>query len=153
MRNILGLHKRERAELIPILHETQEKYGCIPEPAVEAIAEYLSMSTGEIYGIVTFFRAFSLKPKGVNRVIACSGTACAVRGAANIIEGIERRLGLKAGETSEDGSWSFETVNCLGCCSIGPVIVINGTFHGNVTADGLDRLLAGRTGTGQGTAK
>ncbi len=153
MRTILGLHGRERAELIPILHETQEKYGCIPEHAVESIAEHLSMSTGEIYGIVTFFRAFSLKPKGANRVIACSGTACAVRGAADIIEGIERRLGLKAGETSEDGSWSFETVNCLGCCSIGPVIVINGVYHGNVTADSLDRLFAGKTGAGQEARK
>ncbi len=142
MRTILEKHKRDRDELIPLLHETQDKFGCIPEHAVEAIAEHVGLSTGEIYGVVTFFRVFSLKPKGLNQVITCSGTACEVRGASSIIEGIERRLGLKPGETSSDGLWSFETVNCLGCCSIGPVVVVNGKYHGSVTADALDRILA-----------
>lgn len=143
MRSILESHCRKRGELIPILHEVQQKFGYITAEAVDAAAEFLDLSPAEVYGAVTFYKAFSLKPRGRNHVTACKGTACQVRGGQVIIEEIGRRLGVEPGGLKDDGLWSFETVNCLGCCSIGPVVVVNGEYHGHVTIGAVSAILEG----------
>lgn len=144
LKAILGRRARKRNELIPILHDVQQRLGYITPEAVDAAAEYLDLSPAEVYGAVTFYKAFSLKPRGRNHVTVCKGTACQVRGGRNVIEEIERRLGIGPGGLKDDGQWSFETVNCLGCCSIGPVVVVNDEYHGHVTVNSVGRILDGR---------
>jgi NADH-quinone oxidoreductase subunit E len=145
LKSILRRHGRKRDELIPILHDVQQRLGYITPEAVDAAAEFLDLSPAEVYGAVTFYKAFSLKPRGRNHVTACKGTACQVRGGRSVIEEIERRLGIGPGGLKDDGQWSFEAVNCLGCCSIGPVVVVNGKYHGHVTVSAVGRILGGGT--------
>lgn len=141
MEEILGRFAPSQKELIPILHAVQAEYGYVPAEAVAAISRFLSLSEGEIYGVLTFYRGFGLEPRGKVLITACLGTACHVRGGANIAAALERRLGVKAGETTPDRRFTLETVNCLGCCAIGPVVVIDGTYHSHVTAKKVDSIL------------
>ncbi len=141
MDEILGQFAPSQKELIPILHEVQAKYGYIPGEAVSAIARFLGLSEAEIFGVLTFYRGFGLEPRGKILVTACLGTACHVRGGANIAAALERRLGVKAGGTTPDRRFTLETVNCLGCCAIGPVVVIDGTYYSHVTAKKVDSIL------------
>ncbi len=141
MDDILNRFAPSQKELIPILHAVQAQYGYIPKEAVAAIARFLSLSEGEIYGVLTFYRGFGLVPRGKILVTACLGTACHVRGGANVAAELERRLGIKAGETTPDRRFTLETVNCLGCCAIGPVVVIDGTYYSHVTTKRVDSIL------------
>lgn len=141
MDEILSRFAPSQKELIPILHAVQARYGYIPKEAVAAIARFLSLSEGEIFGVLTFYRGFGLVPRGKILVTACLGTACHVRGGANVAAELERRLGIKAGETTPDRRFTLETVNCLGCCAIGPVVVIDGTYHSHVTTKKVDSIL------------
>jgi NADH:ubiquinone oxidoreductase subunit E len=141
MDEILSRFAPSQKELIPILHAVQAQYGYIPKEAVAAIARFLSLSEGEIYGVLTFYRGFGLVPRGKILVTACLGTACHVRGGANVAAELERRLGIKAGETTPDRRFTLETVNCLGCCAIGPVVVIDGTYYSHVTTKKVDSIL------------
>jgi NADH:ubiquinone oxidoreductase subunit E len=141
MDEILSRFAPSQKELIPILHAVQAAYGCVPAEAVAAIARFLSLSEGEIYGVLTFYRGFGLVPRGKILVTACLGTACHVRGGANVAAELERRLGIKAGETTPDRRFTLETVNCLGCCAIGPVVVIDGTYYSHVTTKKVDSIL------------
>ncbi len=141
MDEILSRFAPVQKELIPILHAVQARYGYIPGEAVAAIARFLSLSEGEIFGVLTFYRGFGLVPRGKILVTACLGTACHVRGGANVAAELERRLGIKAGETTPDRRFTLETVNCLGCCAIGPVVVIDGTYYSHVTTKRVDSIL------------
>ena len=141
MDEILSRFAPSQKELIPILHAVQARYGYIPKEAVAAIARFLSLSEGEIFGVLTFYRGFGLVPRGKILVTACLGTACHVRGGANVAAELERRLGVKAGETTPDRRFTLETVNCLGCCAIGPVVVIDGTYYSHVTTKKVDSIL------------
>ncbi|MHB8093859.1 MAG: NADH-quinone oxidoreductase subunit NuoE family protein [Candidatus Aminicenantales bacterium] len=128
-------------ELIPILHDVQAEYGFIPHQAISRIARFLSISEAEVYSVLTFYRAFSLEPRGKFLITVCLGTACHVRGGANIAAELERRLGVRAGETTPDKIYSLETVNCLGCCAIGPVVVVNGRYFSRVTLKKVEEIL------------
>ena len=114
--------------LISILEEIQAKYSYLPEDALRAVAEETGRSLIDIYGVATFYRAFSLKPRGKHLISVCLGTACHVRGGPAIAEEIERQLGIKAGETTSDNEFTLETVNCLGACALGPVVVADGHY-------------------------
>ncbi|MBI5622260.1 MAG: NAD(P)H-dependent oxidoreductase subunit E [Elusimicrobia bacterium] len=136
-----------RGELLASLHRTQEELGYIPAEAVSRIAKDLKISETDVYSVITFYKAFSLKPRGKRCVTACVGTACHVRGVSRVVDELSRTLGVAPGETTKDGEFTLETVNCLGCCAIGPVVVVDGEYHGQVTpqtAPGLVKAKAAK---------
>jgi NADH:ubiquinone oxidoreductase subunit E len=141
MDEILARYAPSQKELISILHDVQAKYGYVPREAVAAISRFLSLSEGEVFGVLTFYRGFCLEPRGKFLITVCLGTACHVRGGANIAAELERRLGVKAGATTPDRLFTLEAVNCLGCCAIGPVVVVDGTYYSHVTIKKADSIL------------
>lgn len=128
-------------ELIPLLQSAQDHFGYIPRRAISYISGVTSIPESEIYGVITFYSQFRLQPMGKYVIKACAGTACHVSGAKTIIETIEDELGVEVGSTSEDGLFTFQTVACIGCCSLAPVIMINEDTHGRLTPASLRKLL------------
>jgi len=116
-------------DVIPILHKVQEHFGHVPPATLPLIARRVHISESELFGVLSFYKAFTLKPKGRHTITVCLGTACHVRGGERIAEEMENVLGIPAGETTGDGLFTLETVNCLGCCAIGPVMVVDGAVH------------------------
>jgi NADH:ubiquinone oxidoreductase subunit E len=133
--------RTQQKDLIHILHKIQSEFGYIPPDAVGAVSEHLRISESEIYGVLTFYNAFSLTPKGEFTMTVCLGTACHVRGGPQIVEEMERKLGIKVGETTPDEKFTLETVNCLGCCAIGPVVVVNQKYYSHITLKKIDSIL------------
>jgi NADH-quinone oxidoreductase subunit E len=144
---IIEKHAGDRGGIIAILEEIQISYGYLPEKALRIVSDKTKRSLVDIYGIATFYRSFSLKPRGRHLVCACLGTACHVRGAPRIVEELQSQLGIQAGETTADMEFTLETVNCLGACALGPVVVIDGHYFSKVKKSGISRLLEkARTG-------
>ncbi len=141
LEEIISRFGREQEELIHILHRVHGEFGYIPPEAISLIARHLRLSESEVFGVLTFYRAFSLEPRGKYLITACLGTACHVRGGVQVAEELERRLGIKAGQTTPDRKYSLETVNCLGCCAIGPVVVVNGKYYSNVAPKKIDEII------------
>jgi NADH-quinone oxidoreductase E subunit len=133
--------RTQQKDLIHILHKIQSEFGYIPPEAVGAVSEHLRISESEIYGVLTFYNAFSLTPKGEFTITVCLGTACHVRGGPQIVEEMERKLDVKVGETTPDEKFTLETVNCLGCCAIGPVVVVNQKYYSHITLNKIDSIL------------
>ena len=127
--------------IISLLEDIQAKYSYLPQQALEEVAEKTGRSLVDIYGVATFYKAFSLKPRGKHLISACLGTACHVRGAKSIISEIENNLQIKAGETTQDKEFTFETVNCLGACALGPVIVIDNHYYPEVKPSQIPQIL------------
>jgi len=138
---ILEKHNQDRGGLIAVLEEIQTECGYLPEKALRIVGERKEYSLVDVYGVATFYRAFSLKPRGRHLVCACLGTACHVRGAPRTVQEIEQQLGIKAGETTGDREFTLETVNCLGACALGPVVVIDGHYFSKVRKSGVGHLL------------
>jgi len=138
---ILKKHTKDRGGLIAILEEIQAEYGYLPEMSLRIISERTGRSLVDIYGVATFYHSFSLKPRGKHLVCACLGTACHVRGAPRIIEELEQQLGIEAGQTTPDKEFTLETVNCLGACALGPVVVIDGHYFSKVRKSKISQLL------------
>jgi len=134
-------YKGKKDFFLALLQDIQNKYNYLPEEVLEKISEQMDISLSSLYGIASFFRSFSLEPRGKHLITVCLGTACHIRGAPRIIEEIERLLGIKPGETTEDKKFTLETVNCLGCCAIGPLVVIDGKYTGKVTAHRVKEIL------------
>jgi len=132
---------RSNGSLLPLLQDIQTEYGYLPEENLREVAETLGMPLIDVYGVATFFTSFSLTPRGRHQVKVCLGTACHVRGSSRTGKEIERKLAIKPGETSEDGEFSLETVMCLGCCAIGPVVVIDGKYYGQMTPTKVESIL------------
>ncbi len=144
---ILEKHAGERGALIAILQEVQSAYGYLPEGILIQIAEKTGIPLVDIYGVATFYRSFSLKPRGKHVCSVCLGTACHVRGGPVIAEEVGRQLAVRVGDTTRDGEFSFETVNCLGACALGPIVVIDGHFFLNVSPAKVGEILEkGRAG-------
>jgi NADH-quinone oxidoreductase subunit E len=137
------IQKNEGAygSLITILEEIQSEFGYLPQEALALVAEKTRRPLVDIYGIATFYRAFSLRPKGRHLVSVCLGTACHVRGAPLIVGEFEQRLGVKPGETTADYEFTLETVNCLGACALGPVVVADTNYFSKVRQAKIDRIL------------
>lgn len=133
LKSVLSPYRRERDNLIPILQEAQQHLGYLPEEAIQEIADYLRLSGSTVYGIVTFYSHFRLTPSGRQTVRVCRGTACHVRGGARILWDIERRLGIKAGETTTDGEYTLETVACIGACALAPTMTVDKETYGQMT--------------------
>ena len=128
-------------ELIPLLQSAQEHFGYIPIRAINYISGVTGIPESDIYGVITFYSQFRLRPMGKYIIRACAGTACHVSGAKMIIETIEDELGIEVGDTSEDGMYTLNTVACIGCCSLAPVIMINDETFGRLTPASLRKLL------------
>ncbi|UCE66702.1 MAG: NAD(P)H-dependent oxidoreductase subunit E [Candidatus Zixiibacteriota bacterium] len=131
----------ERDSLIAILENIQAKYGYLPEDALREVATETGRSLVDIYGVATFYRAFSLKPRGRHLVSACLGTACHVRGGPVIAKEIGKQLDIKPGQTASDNEFTFETVNCLGACALGPVVVVDGHYFPNMKTSIVKQIL------------
>ena len=145
--HILEQHGDKEGGLISILESIQAKYGYLPRSALEEIARETGQSLVDIYGVATFYKAFSLTPRGKHLISACLGTACHVRGGPSIAKAISAQLKVKSGETTQDREFTFETVNCLGACALGPVVVVDGHYFPNVkTSDIKDILQKARKG-------
>lgn len=141
VRGILAKYEKSRGRLIAILEEIQTKCGYLPESALRLVCEQTGYSLVDVYGVATFYRSFSLIPKGEHLVCACLGTACHVRGAARVVDELQNQLGIKSGETTPDGQFTLETVNCLGACALGPVVVIDGHYFSKVRKAKVRQLL------------
>ena len=130
---IIDKHQADAGSLIQILLEIQSENHWLPREALERISQKLDVPLSRIQHIATFYKAFSLVPKGRHEIHICMGTACHVRGAARILDAVQDRMGIKPGETDLELKFSLETVNCLGCCALGPVMEINGKTHGKLS--------------------
>lgn len=139
--NIIEKHNEDRGGLITILEEIQAKYGYLPEKSLRIVSERTHRSLVDAYSVATFYRSFSLKPRGRHLICVCLGTACHVRGAQRIVSELEAQLGIRAGETTPDNEFTFETVNCLGACALGPVVVIDGRYFSKVRKSRISQLL------------
>jgi NADH-quinone oxidoreductase subunit E len=129
---IIDKHHSEASSLIQILLEIQSENKWLPKTALTRVSEKLAVPMSRIQHITTFYKTFSLVPKGRHEVHVCMGTACHVRGAERILDIVEEVTGVKPGETDPELNFSVETVNCLGCCALGPVLVVDGEYHGNI---------------------
>lgn len=138
MSEVLGSIRRivEKTEghLISSLQEIQEKYNYLPEEALRALAAELNIPLINVYEVATFYKSFSLTPKGKHICTVCVGTACHVRGSSKVVDALTSELGIPQNSTTEDMLFTLETVNCLGCCAIGPVMVLDGEYYGAMTS-------------------
>jgi NADH:ubiquinone oxidoreductase subunit E len=138
LEKIIKRYKETDGNVIFLLQETQDAFGYIPREAVDYFSSELNIPGSRFYGVVTFYSQFRLKPVGKNKIVACCGTACHVRGSEKIINNLKRELALSEGEdTTPDGEFTLETVNCVGACSIAPVFLINRKVHAKGTIGGL----------------
>jgi NADH-quinone oxidoreductase subunit E len=127
--------------LISALEEIQERYRYLPPEALILASERLGVPLSQAYSVATFYNAFSLKPKGKHCLHVCMGTACHVRGSPQVLDRLEAKLGIKAGSTTRDRLFTLETVNCLGACALGPIVVTDGEYSGQMTSQKADQLL------------
>jgi NADH-quinone oxidoreductase subunit E len=139
--HIVDRHGRKREHLIAMLLECQEEFLHLPREVIETVAARVQAPVSQVLSIATFFRAFSLKPVGRHRIHVCMGTACHVQGAPRLLEAIGRELGLSRGETTPDMNFSLDTVNCLGCCGLAPVVTVNTDVHGKLKQGHVPRML------------
>lgn len=138
---LLGDYRDYDGALIPVLQGAQEIYGYLPGEVLEQISEGLEIPSSEVFGVVTFYSQFHLKPRGRNIIRVCLGTACHVRGGSKIFNGLKDILGVDNGGTTEDLRFTLESVACIGACGLAPVIMINDDTHGRLENDGLEKIL------------
>jgi len=139
--SLIDSYTDKKEQLISLLQDVQAEFNYLPQDVLVKVSQKLDIPLSQIFSVATFFRAFSLKPKGRHLVAICTGTACHVRGGQKLVDKIERDYGIKPGETTEDMRFTLETVNCLGCCALGPVVVVDGKYESQMTPDKLDRAL------------
>lgn len=138
---VIEQHKGDPGSLIQVLHYAQERLGYVPRDVQLRVADRLGVSLSDVYGVVTFYSFFREKPRGKYTVSPCQGTACYVRGAPDVLARIERELGIKAGDSTNDGVFSVEVVRCLGACGLAPVMTVNKETYGRMSADRIPSIL------------
>jgi len=138
---ILSHYNGERAKLISILQETQEQFRYLPEAAMNRIAQYLNIPVSEVYSVASFYALFRFTPSGRKTIRVCRGTACHVKGGSHVLREIQKRLGIKPGETTKDMEYTLETVACVGACALAPNISINKVPYGLVNSEKLEEVL------------
>jgi NADH:ubiquinone oxidoreductase subunit E len=134
-------HGTDRSELIPIIQDAQDAIGWLPEDVLRDVAGHLNVPEAEVYGVATFYAQFYLEPQGKHRIRVCRGTACHVRGSGQIRQLIESKLGVEEGETTDDLLFTLETVACVGCCALSPVMMVDDTYYGRMTPEKADTVL------------
>jgi len=137
--------------LMNVLERIQARYRYLPEDALILVSERLGVPLSQTYSVATFYNAFSLQPKGRHIINVCLGTACAVRGSRKVLDRISDRLGIGPGETTKDGEFTLETVNCLGACALGPIVVVDSEYHGQMNSGRADALLREVMSEGEGS--
>ena len=140
--DIFSQYDKERDNLIPLLQKVQETFGYLPEESMEAIANFLKLSNSTVYAVSTFYAQFKFTPTGKRTVKVCRGTACHVRGGTQVLREVEKRLGIKSGETTEDLEYTLEMIACFGSCALAPVMVIDNTVYGRMTTTKVGPTLA-----------
>ncbi len=148
LQEIFSHYRGERQDLIPILQETQEAFRYLPAAALREIAGFLHMPETTVYGVATFYAQFKLTPLGKKVIRMCRGTACHVRGASKVLAEVEKLLGIKAGETTDDLEYTLETVACIGACALAPTMTIDGETYGKMTAKKVAEVLGDRKKAG-----
>ncbi len=141
--NVLAKYQNDSSMLVGILQDIQSELNYLPKDSLEMVAEGLQVPLSRVFSVATFFKAFSLKPRGRHSIHVCLGTACHVRGAEKVLDKIQTELCLCAGQTSSDMKFTLETVNCVGACALGPVVVVDGEYAGQVTTDKVKSILEG----------
>jgi NADH:ubiquinone oxidoreductase subunit E len=141
MQKIIDLNRNKAGALIRVLQEAQIKFGYLPTPVITTISRDLKVPLSEVYGVISFYHFFSMKPKGKYVIQVCMGTSCYVKGADKIMDTLKRDLNLEPGGVTADGRFSLEIVRCLGACGLAPVVAINSDIHGKVRASGLKNIL------------
>ena len=136
-------HASRGTSLVMLLQDIQQRYGYLPREVLKAAGRELDVPLARLYSLATFYRSFTLAPRGKHEILVCTGTACHVRGAAVVLQHLQRSLGISSGQTTEDGLFTLLGVNCLGACALGPVMVVDGTYHGKVTVSDVDEVMAG----------
>ena len=133
--------QRDPGELVNILHDLQAEFRYLTEEALRETAAHLGLARTQVYGVATFYHGFHTEPRGEHTCTVCMGTACHVRGAPRLLEQVERDTGIGAGETTPDLSLSVEEVGCVGACALGPLVILDGEYHGHMTGDALSRMV------------
>jgi NADH-quinone oxidoreductase subunit E len=149
---LLDHWKGVKGNVIPLLQKTQELFGFLPEEAMREIAHVTGKTSAEIFGVATFYSQFRFTPTGKHVMKICHGTACHVQGADSLDIVVEQKLGIKAGNTTADGEFTIEKVACLGCCSLAPVVMIDGEVYGRLTGDKVGKILS-TVGATEGASK
>lgn len=139
--NAINSWNNDKSNLISILLDIQDEYNYLPQEALISVATKLDIPVIDVYAVATFYTVFSLKPRGKHIINVCVGTACHVRGGQRILDRIQRNLQINPGETTEDKLFTLETVRCLGCCALGPVMVIDGTYYSHLTTKAADSIV------------
>lgn len=138
---IIDKYQEKKTALISILHDIQDRYKYLPEEALKKVASRLRMDINDIYGVATFYKSFSLIPKGKHSITLCLGTACHVRGGPKILRELKKELKIEPGQTTADKEFSLNVVNCLGVCAIGPVMFVDGKFYGEMNPVKSKRII------------
>jgi NADH-quinone oxidoreductase subunit E len=146
LEEILKRYKHDPVYILSMLQDIQDKMNYVPRSWVHELADQLKIPRTRVYRIATFFRALSLVPRGRHICTICVGTTCHVRGAPKLIDKIERDLAIKSGETTKDGEITLESVGCVGACALGPLVVLDGKYHGHITTEKLGKILKGLQG-------
>jgi NADH-quinone oxidoreductase subunit E len=141
VREIILKYDSDKAFLVPILQDVQKEYNYLPKKALTRVGVFLDLPLSQIYEVATFYKAFSLTPRGEHQLSLCMGTACHVRGAAVLENHLERALEIKPGETTSDLKFSFDTVNCVGACALGPILEVDGEYQGKMSISKGNKLL------------
>jgi len=146
--DILLQFSRDRENLIPILQEVQQGFGYLPEETMQKIADFLRLSNSTVYSVGTFYTQFKMTPSGKRVVRVCRGTACHVRGGARVLREVQKRLGIKPGETTEDWEYTLETVACIGACALAPTMTVDKETHGKMTTRKVAEVFGDRAKEG-----
>jgi len=141
LQKVIEKYKGMEGALMPVLHEAQEIYGYLPIEVQKMISEGLDIPLAEIYGVVSFYTQFSINPKGKYKIGVCLGTACYVKGAAEILDKFKEKLGIEVGECTPDGKFSIDATRCLGACGLAPVVTINDDVYGKLNAEDVEGIL------------
>jgi NADH-quinone oxidoreductase subunit E len=147
---IIGKHQGKRTALISILHDIQDRYNYLPDGALKKVAQRLQMDLPNLYGVATFYKSFSLTPKGKHSITLCCGTACHVRGGPKLLREVSKLLSIEPGQTTKDRMFSLEAVNCLGVCAIGPVMLVDEKYYGEMSPVKARKVIEKLSGNGRG---
>ena len=149
LQTIVDRYKSGRSTLVGVLQDVTQDFGYLPEEVLREVSTAIEVPVSLFYSLATFYKSFRLEPIGRKHVCVCVGTACHVRGAAQVVDVFERELNIKAGQTTPDGNYTLETVNCLGACALGPLVTVNGEYHSKLDQKGALKLLKQVRGSGE----
>ncbi|MCX7716136.1 MAG: NADH-quinone oxidoreductase subunit NuoE [Endomicrobia bacterium] len=141
IQELINRYEPKEENILSVLQDIQAQYNYLPEELLQQVAKHFGVPVSRVYSLATFYKAFSLKPKGKYICQVCLGTACHVRGGPRLVDAISNSLNIQPGETTSDGVFTLETVNCVGACALGPLVVINGQYYGKMTPTKVNKLI------------